>query len=173
MGLKLFFFFVIIVVIGILGYLNYIRWGEKIKEGMTQDKKIDSHLTYLQNLIARSDPTPDNSGDYTSDIGVQLLRTYIVTIPSSLYDNERLSPYITQIMSVTENDAETNDKLILDLKEIMKEEETKEKAKTSKEALLELMKKKKNTNSNTANTTNDDVIEEEEEVGAEATNEEE
>lgn len=130
-----------IICIGI-GYAS-VQWikqafYEGLENNTRTETNIKRNIEFLNYLIVHSDPTPDNSGDYTSDVGVDMINQFIKTLPT----DQRLHPKMTPYMDVMQHtiDTEENDELILSLKKLILDIHDKEQARLETAKLSEIAK---------------------------------
>jgi hypothetical protein len=116
-----------------------------VKEGMSaqpnkkEKEQMKKHLEFLNYLIVHSDPTPDGSGDYTSDTGVDMIQTYLKTLPANQRLHPMLAPYLELLRYTTET--EENDKVMTDLKKLILDLSEKEEERLSAKQLAASAKK--------------------------------
>ena len=122
--------------------LFYYMVRPAIQEGMKnadrEDSNIKKNIEFINYLIIHSDPTPDNSGDYTSDVGVDMITTFLKTLPTKQRLHSKLAPYLDLLQFTT--DTEENDVIITNLKKLIVELTEKESAKMESKKLAELAK---------------------------------
>jgi hypothetical protein len=130
----------LIIFIG-LGAFQYII-APTVKEGLEtadkQDSALKKNIEFLNYLIVHSDPTPDNSGDYTSDVGVDMITNFLKTLPTKQRLHPKLGPYLDLLQFTTET-AE-NDVTITNLKKLIVDLAEKEESKLESKKLAEAAK---------------------------------
>lgn len=134
--------FISIFMVIFMGVIVVRFISPKIQEGMeTSDKHettLKKNIEFLNYLIVHSDPTPDNSGDYTSDVGVDMITNFLKTLPTKQRLHPRLTPYLDLLQFTTET-AE-NDVTITNLKKLIVELAEKEESKLESKKLSDAAK---------------------------------
>jgi hypothetical protein len=133
-----------LIVVGLIGIYAVVQYQVRpaIQEGMKnadrEDSNIKKIIEFINYLIVHSDPTPDNSGDYTSDVGVDMITTFLKTLPTKQRLHPRLAPYLELLQFTT--DTEENDAIITNLKKLIVDLAEKESAKLETKKLKALAK---------------------------------
>lgn len=116
-------FFLIGAAVLLIGYFGF-QWSKDVlQEGLENQNRNDitvkRNIEFLHHLITRSDPTPDNTGDYTSDVGVKMINQFIKTMTTEQRLHPDMEPYMEKLQHT--EDTEENDALILELKKLIVE----------------------------------------------------